>query len=339
MKNGKKKKLLLTSGKRIGYSISALPYRLSVMMPLTVSETKKPYKLMGKHEFVMSGCGCACLRDLLVGFLQNSSDVRINTEDLSGMRISKEDLDFSNPNELRCVIWAGRYGFESELYDIKTKHSQKKSRNKCDMVPLHCRIIFKEDHLACLVIFEKFGPYSCVGPFMRSLGEYVRSLFKDPDYKIQYGQIVNIDYALRSFNSSIKALHLIRYKKACEVEDCLDYENDTDEIVKIDVRLSMSGRGRFLKLLNKLHVFGTDDKFSGVMVDGEKYTEVEVELLSGNRRQKVVAGRNMLAVPFDITNMVTCDISTGHPSMSSFVSGTEECLQLSSKVLYGEDRV
>jgi hypothetical protein len=101
----------------------------------------------------------------------------------------------------------------------------------------------------------------------------------------------------------------------------------------------MSGRGRFLKLLNKLHVFGTDDKFSGVMVDGEKYTEVEVELLSGNRRQKVVAGRNMLAVPFDITNMVTCDISTGHPSMSSFVSGTEECLQLSSKVLYGEDRV
>ena len=115
MKNRKKKKLLSTSSRRIGYSISALPYRLSVMMPLTVSETHKPYKLMGKREFVMSGCGCACLRDLLVGFLQNSSDVRINTEDLSGMRISKEDLDFSNPNELRCVIWAGRYGFESEL--------------------------------------------------------------------------------------------------------------------------------------------------------------------------------------------------------------------------------
>lgn len=47
----------------------------------------------------------------------------------------------------------------------------------------------------------------------------------------------------------------------------------------------------------------------------------------------------MLGVSYDITDKVMCNPSTGHPSMQSFVTGTEECLRFSNAVVYGEEGI
>ena len=143
------------NSRRSGYSINALPYSLSIKKPLTVSTTKKPFKYMGKSDFVEAGRGCSSLRDFLLKFLESMEEPLIDDVAYSGMRISKKDIDKSNSSELRCVIRAGKYGYESELYDIKTRLMEIKSQSKCDMLPLLCRIVFNEEHQNCIVIFEK----------------------------------------------------------------------------------------------------------------------------------------------------------------------------------------
>jgi len=327
------------NSRRSGYSINALPYSLSIKKPLTVSATNRPFKYMGEADFVESGCGCSSFRDFLLKFLESMEEPLIDDVAYSGMRISKKDIDKSNSGELRCVIRAGKYGYESELYDIKTRRTEIKSQSKCDMLPLLCRIVFKEEHQNCIVIFEKLGPYSCVGVFMRSLRNYVREFFNDPAYNIQYGQIIDLEYALREFNNSVKAIHLVRYVKACDLEDSIGYDNSSEEELKVDLRLSATKRGGLLSVPKKYIAMNFVKGGGSAIVQDTGYEEIGFELQTGGRRQKVVFGSgNMLPVPFDITDSVICSKATGHPEMESFIAATEECLRISSKQLFGGDK-
>ena len=327
------------NSRRSGYSINALPYSLSIKKPLTVSTTKKPFKYMGKSDFVEAGRGCSSLRDFLLKFLESMEEPLIDDVAYSGMRISKKDIDKSNSSELRCVIRAGKYGYESELYDIKTRLMEIKSQSKCDMLPLLCRIVFNEEHQNCIVIFEKLGPYSCVGVFMRSLRNYVRKFFNDQAYNIQYGQIIDLEHALREFNNSVKAIHFVRYTKACDLEDSIGYDDSAEEVLKVDLRLSTTKRGGILSVPKKYIAMNFIKGGGSNIVQDTGYEEIVFELQTGRRRQKIVVGGNtMLSVPFDITDSVICSKTTGHPDMASFITATEECLRISSNQLFGDNQ-
>lgn len=326
-------KTQLVSGSR--YAVGALPYRFGIRMPLLVGENGLPYRLMKDKDIAERLKTVKTLREFILKFIETYDEFHNYKEEVCGMQIPKIDVDDSVPNEIRCVICAGKYGYESELYNVTTAKTKRRSIDDCELMPFSCRIVFKPQHQFFIVIFEKFGNSSCVGAFVRALSDYVQLEFKDKAYRVDYGYITNLKYVMQRFRDNIKAIHLVKYKKVEELEDCIDYDDNSQEVVKVDVKISAL-RGGVLRVKDKFRDF-TQNDFPGVVLCDEQYPEMNIELKFGSRTQTVPVGKDSFQVPFDLTDEVIYDVSTGRPTCAEFCKAVQACLKMSNETVYGKD--
>ena len=332
-RKAKTKSVIATSSR---YAIGALPYRFGIRMPLLVGENGLPDRLMKDRDIEERLKTIKTLREFVLKFLETYDEFHNYKDEVYGIQIPKDEVDASVPNEIRCVICAGKYGYESELYNVTTMETKKRAVDDCELMPFPCRIVFNPPHQLFIVIFEKFGNSSCVSAFVRALSDYVQMSFKDKGYRVDYGYITNLKYVMQRFKNNVKAIHLIQYKKGGVLEDLLDYDDDSQEVVKVDVKISAS-RGGVLKLVDKFRDF-TQKGFSGVVLCNEQYPEMNLELKAGPKTQTVPMGKDSFQVPFDITNEVFCDASTGRPTCKDFCNAVQACLKMSRETVYRENK-
>lgn len=318
------------------YFVGALPYRLCIRKPLAVSQTDRPDKIMDDSDFKNSVANCNSFRAFMLGFLRNYEDFHTYDDASLGIRIPQVEIDDTYQNEIRCSIYTGKYGYESELRNIK-KSTQVKTRtvDDCELMPFACRIVFPRGHENCIVIFEKFGNNSCVGVFVRALREYVNTVFKDNGYKVNYGYITNLKYVMKQFRDNVRSIRFVRYSKLTDEFDFID-DDSTDKELKIEFKVSAQ-RGGALHLIDSFRDF-TKTGFPGIVVCDQQFTNLSLEMRSKNRTQTIPAGSDAFQVPFDVSDFVECSTKTGLPTAESFFKASQQCLEMSLNTINGRDQ-
>lgn len=316
-------------------SIGAVPYRLGILMPRACGP--KPKSIMMKNDFVANPRVPNSFREFMISFLLQLQNFKSDEETFSGVRIDKSTLDTSIENEIRFVLQAGRYGIETELYNVDNP-SKVKTREvvDCEVLPFCCRMYFDERYGGAIVIFEKFGVNSAVTIFRDELNRYVKKCFADEGYGVDLLAIGNREYVERQFKNAVKAVHFVKYVNPTDEADVLkgDSAKEVDQQIKMELSYYAPTRG-FLHVLDKIVDAVKTHNMMGIRIGNQKYSKVGIELKSGKRTQTVFSTDDMFTVAFDLTEKVDIAVS-GHPSPDSFYAHTAECLDMSKKTIKWE---
>ena len=321
--------------KKSAFSISALPYRLQILMP--TSSTSSGKKAMRDIDFKNRCDNCSSYREFMMRFLMYLRTIKLDELSNSGIRVDFNQAEQRVENELRFVIRAGHYGYSSELQNVKkSKGIKTREVDDCELLPYCCRIVFSTKQDSAIIIFEKFGVNSVVTIFKDALREYVKTVaFKgDCYYDAVLMSIVNKRYLEEKFRNSVRAVHFVRHARVGDLADFLHGESSAEKRVKVKMSI-VADRGMVLNLLDQFNPLKSDN-FAGIEIDNQKYDEMRLELKSGKRTQTVSFNDDMFAIAFDLTDKV-CVRKDGHPDPDMFFTKTDECLKMSKETIAWED--
>lgn len=225
--------------------------------------------------------------------------------------------------EISGYIRYGTFGFESELFDTKTKKKQyDRKSTDFEQIELYYQFWCPEDEDFALVAFQSFSGRSCIGYVTTALQEEFRSKNKGLTLRIDKVSPQLVDKATFA-NSDVKQVTLIKRSASTDLADLHGASKKPTE-VEIEVRVTAKS-GSFGK-------FGKLDTTSlrndaGVYAIGTTPFQKAVATVNfnGKPRRVGVFGDNGNAGAFDVTDDVDFG-PNGHPVYKSIDAAADDLL-------------
>ena len=316
-----------------GYLVGAVPYWVGIKR--WVDGAAMPRQYMQFDKFPKTGENpTGTMKGFVLSFLKSLGKFAKMSENQSGICVDPKKIDSSAPNEIRCVIQAGKYGLDAELRNIHTGNSQKRSKEDCELMQFNVRIVFSDKHEKAIVILERYGIYSPATMFFGAFKQFIELSLKHVDARMESGLITNVEYMRQQYSNRVKAVHFVTHQLPPELSDHVHGDAEMENPYVVDVKIS-AGRNKYLRIPEIIKRLKRS-KVRGMTVGNVDYEDVKVELEVGGRRQTVIAGAEMFRIVYDITGLITRK-DDGHPTAASFVTATRQCLQNSKETLDWED--
>lgn len=274
------------------------------------------------------------MKDILESFLRfykvNVSDESDKQKIFQIFRFGKEDNITINSTKYRIfngIVKTGNYGFESEIYNKKTKSiSYKRQKEDAELIPFYFLIALPIDKDEGIVLLQGFKQYGIKTIFEETLDKYISG--ETPGYKIELNNLVDENFIKILLDEGITSkIRYIKYEQPVNIEDACEIDGDHEEFPdKLHAELSVySGGSMCLSQIMKVvknhlpyHKSNDGDSLSKLIeITDFEYDAVKIEIKIHDKKRTIdLSNLDKLRPILDITDEVERENSE-HPEFDS----------------------
>ena len=316
------------------FSVSLVPTRIQIQKPQPNKEKgkQKAPELVKDGEFPKDGTFYTFLNDFFKSHLGKPS---VSPDDRSGFRVAKLPPKMQSstiktlPARIQGCLETGKFGFESELWNVETKKTKRREAADCELIPFFFAVDFEPGQDAAILLTEQFGPYSPRGILLERLRSFVET--KMEGHKLVTEVIVSEDIVRQVLSKHVKALRFHYERVPPDLADCIDKDKDhhieRDGIMEVAIKAK---RGVFpdwgFEFLHNV-------RRTGLTILDEPSTELKVDMVVDGKTKTV----NMGDLDKFNTSFVVDSIEevqqNGHPTDERMAAEANDAFSICRKAL------
>ena len=321
--------------KRMPVSVSLVPTRLSIRKRKssrpkdsnTAPECFRDGEFPGKQTFR------EFIHDFLLEFKEHPSMVE---DTFSGFRVDRivpADLRKErNPAPLPRLhgrLSSGRFGFESDLVDIRDRTKVKKrERTDCELIPFFYLFEFMEGADCTILLTEQFGVYSPKTTLIERLQQYVDARLPDGG-EVETETIVNERVVKKLLKNKIRALRFYFTKVAADIADDLGNDTFSCEDGTMELVVKPNRKRKFLFDWSQMDEW----RRRGITVKDVKSEGMKVDVeIDGKTKAVDIGNLDSFRASFPVVDKAEVE-ENGHPSEEQMLLEANEALPLCREVL------
>src|SRR6266478_902907 len=259
------------------------------------------------------------LLELLSKFLSDLQ-IKASHDKTNRVLLTVEMLKIDEKARTLCgLIETGEYGSESKLRDVDTQEVvYKKKVKEAAMLPFYFLFDLPEGSEDGILILQRTGMFG-----IRKILTAVIDFWFDaefPDYGLRLHPLAEPGDLEKYKDGQVETVRFIGYDVPSDIADALNTANK-----KFDGHVELvitARRGSFLNVKDRIRRFFNKEvelnKFIALKETKFKYQDVKLKTKVGRSRRTVsLGGLKLLRSYYDITDDVTVDGATGHPTFDS----------------------
>lgn len=316
------------------FSVSLVPTRIQIQKPQTKEATGKPKvpELVKDGDFPKDGTFYTFLNDFLKCHLGKAS---VSPDDRSGFRVAKLSPTKQSspmktlPARIQGCLETGKFGFESELWNVNTQKTKRREAADCELIPFFFAMDFEPGQDAAILLTEQFGPYSPKGILLERLRSFVQTQMGG--HKLVTEVIVSEDIVRQVLSKHVKALRFHYERVPPDLADSIDKDKDhhieRDGIMEVVIKAK---RGMFPEWgFDFLH----NVRRTGLTILDEPSTELKVDMVVDGKTKTVTMGDlDKFNTSFVVDSIEEVQ-QNGHPSDERMMAEANDAFSICRKAL------
>lgn len=314
------------------FSVSLVPTRIQIQKPESEKGKQSSPSFVKDGDFPKIG---SFRRFMMIFFNEHLGKVNISNDDRSGFRVSKllpkrtvSGRSKRNERIYGCVE-SGKFGFESELMNVKTKTTKRRESNDCELIPFFFAMDFEAHEESAILLTEQFGPYSPKGILLEHLRAFVESHMDG--HKLITGTIVSEDIVRQVLSKQVKALRFHYKRVPPDIADKIDKTKnqhiERDGMMEIAIKAK---RGSFPEWgFEFLH----NVRRTGLTIFNEKSTELKVDMVVDGKTKTVNVGNMDSFNTSFVVDSIEDVQQNGHPTDARMREEAKDAFSICRKAL------
>lgn len=314
------------------FSVSLVPTRIQIRKPQpeeTKRKRRKP-EFVKDGEFPEDGSFRSFMHAFFTKFLGHAE---VSEDNRSGFRVAqltpKEISSEQKEQWIHGCVESGKFGFESELVNVKTKKSKRRETTDCELIPFFFAMDFEPGQAAAILLTEQFGPYSPKGIMLEHLRAFVESRMEG--HKLEPEIIVSEEIVRQVLSKHVKALRFHYERVPPDIADSIDASKDhhieRDGVMEVAIKAK---RGKFpdwgFEFLHNV-------RRTGLTIFTEKSTELKVDMVVDGKTKTVNIGDlNSFNTSFVVDSIQEVQ-QNGHPTDKQMLEEAKDAFVICRKAL------
>lgn len=272
--------------------------------------------LYGREDLFLDDVEGDDLLEMLDGYLSSRAEAYAHDEE--GQKLLTVSRLERKGRTLSGIIETGEYGYETNLYHVdRGEVTYTRDRLEAEMIPFYFLVELPKGVNEGLAILQRFQLFGIRTVLSRDLDTYMNDT--KPDFRVRLNPVIAPDI-WRAYlrDGRLLSISFVRFEVPEDVADALD-GGHVEEIGRVEYVVHAVRRGR-VPLEGRIREFLEGKRTWNHLIEITGFEPEAVKVVveyDGSRRTLELSEPERLRALYDVSDEVTIDPKTGHPTFES----------------------